>query len=171
MKAKRTALYAGGILTLGLGLAVFADQREQAPLRAADLPGTYELVERDLDNGEVLRAPKIAGLFIFIKGRGSLNLFLRHPDGTVGSASSLFRYTINDEQYCAWIEYTIHNNLSAPGLSNAIAPVSSHCTPITKDGDKITFPAPGEPVVRTFERNSFVSVFKDHFTDHWNKIN
>lgn len=39
MKTKRMTLCAGGILTLGLGLAVFADQREQAPLRAADLPG------------------------------------------------------------------------------------------------------------------------------------
>lgn len=171
MKTKRMALCAGGILTLGLGLAVFADQRQQAPLRAADLPGTYELVERVYEDGKVLRQPEIAGLFIFIKGRGSLNLFLRHPDGTVGSASSLFRYTINDEQYCAWIEYTIHNNLSTPGVTNAIPPVSSHCAPITKDGDKIAFPAPGERLVRTFERKAFVSVSKGRFTDHWRKIN
>jgi hypothetical protein len=149
---------------------VFADQRQSAPLRAADLPGTYELVERVLANGEVLRAPTIAGLFIFVKGRGSLNLFLHNADGTIGSASALFRNTINDGQYCAWIDYSFHSNFTTPGVSNDIPPVSSHCTPIAKDGDKITFPAPGEPVVRTFERNSFVSVCNG-ITDHWRKIN
>jgi hypothetical protein len=171
MNAKRTALCAGWMLTLGLGLAVFADQRQEAPLRAVDLPGTYELVERVYEDGKVLRQPEIAGLFIFIKGRGSLTLFLRNPDSTIGSASLLFRYTLNDEQYCAWIEYTTYNNLGAPGVTNANPPVSSHCSPITKDGDKITFPAPGERVVRTFERNSFVSLYKGQFTDHWRKIN
>jgi hypothetical protein len=39
-----------------------ADQREHAPLRAAELPGTYELVERVMDDGTVLRRPEIAGL-------------------------------------------------------------------------------------------------------------
>jgi hypothetical protein len=169
MKAQRTAVL-GGILTLWLGSAVFADQRQQAPLRTADLPGTYELVERVLANGEVLHAPTIAGLFIFVEGRGSLNLFLHNPDGTIGSASELFRYTINDGQYCAWIEYSIRNNWNTPGVTNDIPPVSSHCAPVTRDGDTIRFPAPGEPVVRTFERDSFVSVCNG-IIDHWRKVN
>jgi hypothetical protein len=74
-----------------------ADQRQEAPLRAADLPGAYELVERVYEDGKVLRQPEIAGLFKFMKGRGSLTLFLRNPDSTIGSASLLFHYTLNDE--------------------------------------------------------------------------
>jgi hypothetical protein len=171
MNAKWMALCAGGILALGLGIAVFANQQQQAPLRASELPGAYELVDRVYEDGRVLRAPEISGLFVLIKGRGSLNLFLRNPDGTIGSASTLFRYTINDEQYCAWIEYTIYNNLSTPGVTNAIPRVSSQCTPIKKDGGRITFPAPGEKVVRTFDRNGFTSVSEGGFIDHWRKIN
>jgi hypothetical protein len=58
-----------GVNVWGGGFAVFADQRQPAPLRASELPGTYELVDRVLVGGKVLRRPDIAALYTFGNGR------------------------------------------------------------------------------------------------------
>src|SRR6266436_2765024 len=171
MKTVRVALCAGAVLTFGAGgFAVYADQRQPAPLRASELPGTYELVDRVLDSGKVLRRPDIAALYTFGSGRANLNLFVRNVDGTLASESSIIRYSLSEEQYCEWIEYTTRNNLDAPGVTNEAPPVSSHCTPIKKAGDKLIFAPPGESVITTYDRNGFTAVIKGQFTDHWRKI-
>jgi hypothetical protein len=171
MKAVRVALCAGVVSTIGAGgFAVFADQRQPAQLRASELPGTYELVDRVLDSGKVLRRPDIAALYTFGNGRANFNLFVRNADGTLASESSIIRYTLSEEQYCEWIEYTTRNNLDAPGVTNEAPPVSSHCTPIKKAGDKLIFAPPGESVITTYDRSGFTAVIKGQFTDHWRKI-
>jgi hypothetical protein len=171
MKAVREALCAAAVLTFGAAAyAAFADQRQPAPLRASELPGTYELVDRVVDNGKVLRRPDIAALYSFGHGRANLNLFVRNADGTLASESSIIRYMLSEEQYCEWIEYTTRNNLDAPGVTNDVPPVSSHCTPIKKAGDKLIFAPPGESVITTYDRNGFTAIIKGQFTDHWRKI-
>ena len=172
MKAVRVALFAGAALAFGAGgLAVFADQRQSVPLRASELPGTYELVDRVLAGGKVLRRPDIAALYTFGNGRANFNLFVRNADGTLASESSIIRYTLREEQYCEWIEYTTRNNLDAPGVTNRAPPVSSHCTPIKKAGDKLVIAPPGESVTTTYDRNGFTAVIEGQFTDRWRKIN
>jgi len=80
MKAVPAALCARAAFALGaVGLAVSADPRDPAPLRASELPGTYELVDRVLVSGKVLRRPDIAALYTFGNGRANLNLFVRMP--------------------------------------------------------------------------------------------
>jgi hypothetical protein len=172
MKAIRTAIYASSAAAfLAFGFDGLADQPHPASLRAADLAGTYELVDRVLVTGKVLRRPAIAALYTFGGGRANFNLFVRNADGTLASESSIIRYTLSEEQYCEWIEYTTRNNLDAPGVTNVAPPVSSHCTPIRKAGDSLIFAPPGESVTTTYDRNGFTAVIKGQFTDHWRKIN
>lgn len=133
-------------------------------------PGTYELVDRVSHSGKVLRRPDIAALYTFANGRANLNLFVRNADGTLASESSIMRYTLSEEQYCEWIEYTTRNNLDAPGVTNEAPPVSSHCTPIKKAGAKLIFAPPGESVTTTYDRNGFTAVIKGQFTDHWRRV-
>jgi hypothetical protein len=172
MRAVRVALCASAALTFGAGgYPVLAGQGQPAPLRASELPGTYELVDRVLVGGKVLRRPDIAALYTFGNGRANFNLFVRNADGTLASESSIIRYTLSEEQYCEWIEYTTRNNLDAPGVTNEAPPVSSHCTPIKKAGDRLIFAPPGESVVTTYDRNGFTAVINGQFTDHWRKIN
>jgi hypothetical protein len=86
MRMVRVALCAGAVLTLGAGaIAALAGQRQPAPLRVSELPGTYELVERVLDSGKVLRRPDIAALYTFGNGHVNFNLFVRNADGTLAS--------------------------------------------------------------------------------------
>ena len=172
MNAVRVAICAGAALMIGtLSVAVFADQRQPIPLRASDLPGTYELVDRVLESGKVLRPPDIAALYTFGNGRANFNLFVRNADGMLASESSIIRYTLNEDQYCEWIEYTTRNNLDAPGVTNEAPPVASHCTPIKKAADQLIFAPPGESVITTYDRKGFTAVIQGQFTDHWRKIN
>jgi len=172
MKALHVAFCAGTALAFGAGgFAAPAGQRQPEPLSVSELPGTYELVERVMVGGKVLRRPDIAALYTFGNGRANFNLFVRNADGTLASESSIIRYTLSEEQYCEWIEYTTRNNLDAPGVTNEAPPVSSHCTPIRKAGDRIIFAPPGESVVTTYDRNGFIAVIEGQFTDHWRKIN
>ena len=171
MKSIRLAICSAVVLTLTVGgFAALAEQRQSAPLRVSDLPGTYELVDRVLESGKVLRRPDIAGLYTFGHERGNFNLFIRGADGTLASESSIIRYTLSEKQYCHWIEYTTRNNLDAPGVTNEAPPVSSHCTPIEVTGDQVIFSPPGESVMTTYDRNGFTAVIKGQFTDHWRKI-
>jgi hypothetical protein len=172
MKAICVALCAGSSATLlAFSFAVHADQPPSAPLRASDLAGTYELVDRVLVSGKVLRRPDIAALYTFGGGRANLNLFVRNADGTLASESSIIRYTLSEEQYCEWVEYTTRNNLDAPGVTNEAPPVSSHCTPIKKASERLIFAPPGESVTTTYDRRGFTAVIKGQFTDHWRRIN
>jgi hypothetical protein len=169
MTAARIALCAGAVFAIA-GAGIAAPSPGVAPLRAADLPGTYELVDRVLASGKVLRRPEIAALYSFGHGRANFNLFLRNPSGTLASESSIVRYTLSDTQYCEWIEYTTRYNLDAPGVTNKAPLVSSHCAPIRAVGDRIVFYPPGESVATTFDRHGFTAVIKGQFTDHWRKV-
>lgn len=169
MRALFVALCAVAILTIAdVGLAL-AGQRKPA-LQPADLSGTYELVDRVLANGKVLKRPDIAGLYTMANGRANLNLFIRSADGTLASESSIIRYTLSETIYCEWIEYTTRNNLDAPGLTNVAPPVASHCAPIKVAGDKVVFAPPGESVTTTYDRKGFTAIIDGQFTDHWRKI-
>jgi hypothetical protein len=85
----RLMLCAGAISASAAGgIAASATPRKPVPLQASDLPGTYELIERVLDTGKVLRQPDIAALYTFGNGRANFNLFVRNADGTLASESS-----------------------------------------------------------------------------------
>lgn len=172
MKPVRMALCAGALLTFAVGgFAALSEQAQAATLRVSDLPGTYELIDRVLVSGEVLRRPDIAGLYTFGHQRANFNLFIRNADETFASESSIIRYTLNEKEYCEWIEYTTRNNLDAPGVTNEAPPVASHCTPVKVAGDKVIFAPPGESVMTTYDRNGFTAVIKGQFTDHWRMNN
>ncbi len=171
MPGKHVAIFAGVVLTFAAaGISAPAERRQSAQLRASDLPGTYQLVDRVLASGKILRRPEIAGLYSWGHERGNLNLFLRNADGTLASESSIIRYSLSEERYCEWIEYTTRNNLDAPGVTNEAPAVTSHCTPIKAEDNKVIFSPPGESVTTIYDRNGFTAVIKGQFTDHWRKI-
>ena len=118
MKATRFASRAASGLILVTALAQTAVHSEAAtpvPLSPTSIDGTYELTERVMANGTVLRPPAIVSLCTMTDGRFSLNLFVKNADGTIASESSVGRYTFSADKYCEWIVYTIRNNLDKPG--------------------------------------------------------
>ena len=128
MKSTRFASRAAGVLILLSALAQSAAHCEPPP----SIDGTYELTERVMANGTVLRPPSIVALYTMADGRFSLNLFVKNGDGTIASESTVGRYTFNADKSCEWIVYTTRNNLDKPGATNEAPAVTDHCTPVVK---------------------------------------
>ena len=141
-----------------------------APTNTPNIAGTYELTERVMSNGEVIRPPAILALYSIEHGRGNFNLFIKGKNGTLASESTISRYTLTATQYCEWIVYTTRNNLDAPGVTNKAPPVAEHCSRLTFKGGRIIFAPPGEGVVTSFDENGFTALIAGQFVDHWQKI-
>jgi hypothetical protein len=134
------------------------------------IDGTYELTERVMANGTVLRPPAIAALYTLADGRFSLNLFVKNADGTIASESSVGRYTFSAEKYCEWIEYTTRKDLDKPGVTNEAPAVTDHCAPVAVKDGRFNFSPPGEGVEVSFGAEGFTAKIGGEFVDHWKKI-
>ena len=134
------------------------------------IDGTYEITERVMSNGTVLRPPAIVAVYTMADGRFSLNLFVKNADGTIASESSVGRYTFSADKYCEWITYTIRNNLDKPGVTSEAPPLSDHCTPVTSKNGRFNFSPPGEGVAVSFGAEGFTAKIGTEFVDHWKKI-
>jgi hypothetical protein len=158
------------LLTALAQSAVHSEAATPAPFSPPSIDGTYELTERVMANGTVLRAPSIVALYTMADGRLSLNLFVKNVDGTIASESSVGRYTFSADKYCEWIVYTIRNNLDKPGVTNEAPAVTDHCAPVTSKDGRFNFSPPGEGVEVSFGAEGFTAKIGGEFVDHWRKI-
>jgi hypothetical protein len=158
----------GGLILLS-ALPQSAVHSEPA-ISAPSIDGTYELTERVMADGTVLQPPAVAALYTMADGRFNLNLFVKNRDGTIGSESTIGRYTFSADKYCEWIIYTTRNNLDKPGVTNEAPAVTDHCTPVTSKDGRFNFSPPGEGVDVSFGTDGFTATIGHEFVDHWKKI-
>jgi hypothetical protein len=158
------------LLTALAQSAVHSKAATPAPFSPPSIDGTYEITERVMANGTVLRPPSIVALYTMADGRFSLNLFVKNADGTIASESSVGRYTFSADKYCEWIVYTIRNNLDKPGVMNEAPAVTDHCAPVTSKDGRFNFSPPGEGVDVSFGAEGFTAKIGGEFVDHWRKI-
>ena len=173
MKTRMFATRAYSALLLLTLLAIWAGHSEpviSAPSSPPSIDGTYELTERVLADGTVLRPPSVVALYTLAHGRFNLNLFVKNRDGTIASESTIGRYTFSANKYCEWIVYTIRNNLDKPGVTNEPPAVTNHCTPVTSKNGRFKFLPPGEGVEVSFGAADFTARIGGEFVDHWRKI-
>src|SRR5438045_1299993 len=78
--------------------AVHFEAATPVPVSPPSIEGTYELTERVMANGTVLRPPSIVALYTVADGQFSLNLFVKNRDGTVASESTVGRYTFSADK-------------------------------------------------------------------------
>ena len=134
------------------------------------IDGTYELTERVMADGTVLRPPSVVALYTMANGQFNLNLFVKNRDGTVASESTVGHYTFSSDKYCEWIVYTIRNSLDKPGVTNEAPTVTDHCTTVTVENGRFNFSPPGEGVEVSFGEEGFTAKIGGEFVDHWRKI-
>lgn len=138
--------------------------------KAASIDGTYELTERVMADGTVLRPPAVVGLYTLADGRFSLNLFAKDPDGTLASESTVGRFSFSADKYCEWITYTIRKDLDKPGVTNEAPALTDHCTTVISKDGRFNFSPPGEGVEASFGAERFTARIGGEFVDHWKKI-
>ena len=173
MKTRLLASRAARGLILLIAFAQLAAHSEpaiSAPSSPPSIDGTYELTERVMADGMVLRPPSVVALYTLANGRFNLNLFVKNRDGTIASESTIGRYTFSANKYCEWIVYTIRNNLDKPGVTNEAPAVTNHCTPVTLKNGRFNFSPPGEGVEVSFGAEGFTARIGGEFVDHWRKI-
>jgi hypothetical protein len=158
------------LLTALARSAVHSETAISAPSSPPSIDGTYELTERVMANGTVLRPPSIVALYTMVDGRFNLNLFVKNGDGTIASESTVGRDTFSADKYCEWIVYTIRNNLDKPGVTNEPPAVTDHCTQVTSKDGQFKFSPPGEGVEVSFGAKGFTAKIGGEFVDHWTKI-
>src|ERR1700751_4239639 len=158
------------VLVILAQLAVHCEPAVSAPTSSPSIDGTYELVERLMADGTVLRPPSVVALYTMAHGQFSLNLFVKNRDGTIASESTIGRYTFSAKKYCEWIVYTIRNNLDKPGVTNQAPAVTDHCTPVTLKDGRFNFSPPGEGVEVSFGAEGFTAKIGGEFVDHCRKI-
>lgn len=157
------------LTVLGLSAAAWT-HAEAAPSQARSIDGTYELTKRIKPNGTVLRPPSVVALYSLDRGRFSLNLFFKNPDGTLASESTIGRYSFSRRKYCEWIIYTTRNNLDHPGVTNAAPALADHCAPVTMKNGQFEFSPPGEGVAMSIGAAGFAAKIDDGGVDYWTKI-
>ena len=177
VRPMKTTLFAsraaGGLILLlltALAQSAVYSKPISAPLTPLSIDGTYELTERVMANGTVLRPPSIVALYTMVDGRFNLNLFVKNGDGTIASESTVGRYTFSTDKYCEWIVYTTRNNLDKAGVTNEAPAVTNHCTPVTSKDGRFNFSPPGEGVEVSFGAEGFTAKIGGEFVDHWRKI-
>ena len=136
----------------------------------ASIDGTYELTERVMASGAVLRSPSIAGLYTQAAGRFNLNIFVKKADGTIASESTVGRFTFSADKYCEWIIYTIRKDLDTPGVTNEAPPIGDHCALVTSKDGRFNFSPRGEGVEVSYGSEGFTASIGGDFVDHWKKI-
>src|ERR1043166_3891134 len=124
------------LLTALTRSALPSEPPHSAPSSAPSIDGTYELTERVMADGTVLRPPSVVALYTMANGQFNLNLFVKNRNGTVASESTVGRYTFSADKYCEWITYTLRNNLDSPGVTNEAPAVADHCTPVTSENGR-----------------------------------
>jgi len=137
---------------------------------AASIDGTYELTERVMASGAVLRSPSIAGLYTQAAGHFNLNIFVKKDDGTIASESTVGRFTFSADKYCEWIIYTLRKDLDKPGVTNEAPPIGDHCALVTSKDGRFNFSPPGEGVEVSYGSEGFTASIGGDFVDHWTKI-
>ena len=140
----------------------------KSPTTAID--GTYELTERIMADGTVLRPPTIKALYVLFHGRINFNLFIKKKDGTMSSESTIAHYTFTNNQYCEWIDYTIRNNLDSAGVTYEGPPVTNHCATVTWNKGGFSYSPPGEGVEVIFRSDGFTAKIAGEFVDYWKKL-
>src|SRR6266496_5166833 len=159
------------LLTALAQSAVHSEAATPAPFSPPSIDGTYELTERIMANGTVLRPPSIVALYTMADGRFSLNLFVKNADGTISSESSVGRYTFSADKYCEWIVYTIRNNLDKPGVTNEAPAVTDHCAPVSSKDGRLNLSPPGEGVEVSFGAEGFTAKIGGESVSLTDKLN
>lgn len=173
MKARLIPIHAARLLVLLVALAQSSVRSEPAPSASShptSIDGTYELTERVMADGTILRPPAVVALYTLVRGRFNLNLFFKNSDGTIASESTVGRYTYSNSKYCEWIVYTIRNNIDKPGVTNEPPVLTDHCTPVVSKNGRAVFSPPGESVTMSVGSKGFDARIEGEFVDHWKKI-
>ena len=143
-------------------------------MNAPGIEGTYQLVRRELPDGEVQFPPQVKGLMTYTKEFRNFSVIWQDDEGRFYSECYVARYTLTDKQYTETPEYLIVNDqIGDKGISYDLSNTTAAAS-VSREGERIKFdpPQPFEKalsITLEFEGNTLKATGKDLFKDYWER--
>lgn len=172
MKKKLIAAIAAVAIAVGaLAISVTAGEGSGKAHGQQSLDGTYELVQRVMQDGTILKPPAITGLLMYANGYRNFNLMWTGPDGQEYSISKVAKFTFDGHNYTEKnVAYFQNLPEEAGGMMYDLSATSGKAVVKHIDtGFVIQFPLHDEPLV-TFSRFGIDAEREGDFHDFWQKL-
>lgn len=137
--------------------------------QAQEIEGTWRLVMRKLPDGTIQKPPEAQGAATWHSGLRDLVLFGRTAEGKPWSASLISRYKLSPTEYTETLLESVVDDGSGK-LPVYEFSKETKAVPITRDGQRIAFKPPFEPVSFGFEANKFTATMERDFVDYWERV-
>ncbi len=132
--------------------------------------GSYQLVRRELPDGNVLEPPAIVGFMTYTGKYRNFHLYQPGAAATRSSVSMLATYSIAGNEYSETALYEVVNNLpEGSGLVYNV-PGATFATPIMRRGQVIEFRDGEAGPILTIGRDSMVATLAGTFVDRWVRV-
>jgi len=139
------------------------------------IEGTYQLVRRELPDGNVQLPPALKGMFTYTKAFRHFSVLWQDDTGKFYSECYVARYTLTDKEYTESSEYLIiDDQIGGKGISYDLSN-NTATAPVSLDRERIKFalPQPFEielSITLEFDGPSLKATGENLFIDYWEKV-
>ena len=139
------------------------------------LEGTWKLVMRKLTDGTTQVPPAVQGAAAWHSGLRSLVVLWHTPEGKPVLASGIFNYKMSGTEYTeTLLVFALDDGSGKPPTYNLTG--STKTVPVTRDGPRIAFHPPVDPVSFVFEGDKWTATSEKGigstppFVDYWERV-
>jgi hypothetical protein len=120
-------------------------------------------------NGPAQVPPDAQGVATWRNGLRSLIVYGHTPDGKPTFTSIISSYKITSTDYTETPTLVIiDDGKGKPPV--VMQPNETKSAPVTREGSRITFKPPFDPVTFSFEGDKFTATFEGSFVDTWERV-
>jgi hypothetical protein len=134
------------------------------------LEGTWKLVMRKLADGTTQVPPAVQGAATWHSGLRNLVVLWHTPEGKPVLVSGIFTYKMSGTEYTeTLLVFALDDGSGKPPTYNLTG--GTKTVPVTRDGPRIAFQPPFDPVSFVFEGDKWTATSeKPPFVDHWERV-
>lgn len=138
------------------------------------IEGTYRLVRREHPDGSIVEYPDIRGTFTYSREYRHFSVVWRDEAGMLQSRCYVAQYKLTEKRYSETADYLIDGDEETSTTRHEVARMSAS-SPVTVDGDRISFELPQSfekvlSIRMEFDGDRLTSSAEDLFVDHWERV-
>jgi hypothetical protein len=142
-----------------------------ASAQAPAVEGSYQLVERKLPDGTIIKPPEIIGLWTYTKTHRNFNIMRKDATGKFTSRSLVSTYALSGTEYTETV--LLHIRTDQIGGKDVVYDVGGKArnAPAAVEGTRLQFKLPHEALAPvTVEGNRITVIAPSGGVDVWEKV-
>jgi hypothetical protein len=136
--------------------------------QAQELEGTWKLVMRKLSDGTTLTPPAVLGVATMNKGMRQIAVFWHTPEGKPASYSGMSSVKMTGTEWTETLLFGVLDDGSGKAPAYNLTG-DSKTVPVTREGPRIAFKLPFEPVSSVIEGDKWTATLEG-FVDYWERV-